>query len=138
MKKCEILVIDDNAGTVYVISEVLRALGYNVYTAKDFESGLHEFKKHRPALVITDLRLRNSIGGVHCCQEIKMLDPLTIVVAMSGYYEESYSLSFLRRQGFDHMIPKPVTKENLRHISECASRCHNIWKEIRGGNSYSK
>ena len=52
-----ILVVDDEAHILKVLSLKLRHCGYEVVTAVDGEDGLHAALKNKPDLVITDIQM---------------------------------------------------------------------------------
>jgi DNA-binding NtrC family response regulator len=131
MKKT-VLLVDDEEDVLRLMSKIIEDAGWECYLAKDAEGGLNLFKKLYPPLVITDLRLRDDVGGVNLMKEIKNLSPITIVVAMSGLYAESYTVSNLRRSGFDHMLPKPINVKTIKKLLTAATMCRTAWDEIQG------
>jgi DNA-binding response OmpR family regulator len=61
-----ILVIDDEAHIVQVLSLKLRNAGYRVLTAVDGEEGFELALKHRPGLIITDFQMPYMTGLELC------------------------------------------------------------------------
>jgi len=53
----KILLVDDEAGIRKVLGIFLTDYGYQVSTAKNGEEGLHLFKKIRPTIVLTDIKM---------------------------------------------------------------------------------
>jgi DNA-binding NtrC family response regulator len=135
MTEKSVLIVDDETVITETLEKMFLEFDYSeIRTAQTMKEGLSEFKLFNPILVLTDLRLYNNIGGVHLCEEIKKIAPLTIVVSMSGMYDSSYSLSYLRRHGFDHMIPKPFNIDEIRQIANCAYNCRETWDTIARRN----
>ncbi len=132
MKK-EILIVDDDKDFLTVLDRIFTELGWESYLAQDAKDALALFKTHCPPLILTDLRLGNDIGGVNICREIKNMAPLSIVAAMSGYYSEDYSISYLRRSGFDGLMGKPVTVDECKRISEFAAWSREAWDNLAAG-----
>ncbi|MBT7082597.1 MAG: response regulator [Chloroflexi bacterium] len=125
----DILIVDDEEGVLTLLGHVFIDLGWEVYTAKNAEDALTLFRKVQPPLVLTDLRLGGTTG-VAICEEVKNLAPLTIVVAMSGFYEEDYSINYLRRQGFDHLLEKPVRHETCKKLVNAVTTCRLSWEKL--------
>jgi DNA-binding NtrC family response regulator len=131
MKKT-VLLVDDEEGILTLMSRMIEDLGWECYLAKDADSGLRLFKNLYPPLVITDLRLKDGVGGVNLMKEIKNISPITIVVAMSGLYSESYTVSNLRREGFDCLTSKPINVKTIKKLLTAATMCRTSWDEIQG------
>jgi two-component system, OmpR family, alkaline phosphatase synthesis response regulator PhoP len=67
--KQRILVVDDEAHIVQVLSLKLRNAGYEVLTASDGEEGLEVALDHRPDLIITDFHMPY-MTGLELCREL--------------------------------------------------------------------
>jgi len=129
----DVLIVDDEKGILELLGHIARDQGWEPYTAQDAVGALQQFNGVRPPIVITDLRLGDGIGGVNLMKEIKNIDPLTIVVAMSGLYDSSYTVSNLRRAGFDHLVTKPVTIKTMQQILTHCGTCRSGWEDIQAG-----
>ena len=125
-----ILIVDDEPSILETLSEVFRKLGWMVYTAGNAKKALLEFKKNTPTLVLTDLRLKDSVGGVGICREVKNIAPLTMVIAMTGFGSETYTVANLRRKGFDHIMRKPVALSELEIMVLIVARCRETWNSL--------
>lgn len=64
-----ILVVDDEAHIVQVLSLKLRNAGYEVLTAVDGEEGFELATKHGPDLIITDFQMPY-MTGLELCKEL--------------------------------------------------------------------
>lgn len=65
-----ILVVDDEAHILHVVSLKLRNAGYEVITAEDGEEGLAMALENKPDLVITDFQMP-FMTGVELCVKLK-------------------------------------------------------------------
>ncbi len=65
-----ILVVDDEAHILHVVSLKLRNAGYEVITAQNGEEGLEHATQQRPDLIITDYQMP-IMTGLEMCQRIK-------------------------------------------------------------------
>ena len=87
MKICRrILVVDDEAGVLFVMKDALGRLGdeYEIVTAMNGREALHEVSSCPFDLVITDLRMPD-ITGNELTAAIKTLSPRTVVIWMTAY-----------------------------------------------------
>ena len=62
MAKAKILVVDDEASIVNLVSAYLRPEGYDVYTAADGPAGLKAARIYRPDLIVLDVMLPGMDG----------------------------------------------------------------------------
>jgi DNA-binding response OmpR family regulator len=108
-----VLVIDDDAVTLLVISAALRDAGYEVVEARDGAEGLSLFHSKRAAAVVTDLVMPNH-GGLQTVKDLRRADPTVRIVVVSGV--TGGSAEYLRtavRFGADRVLPKPVDLREL-------------------------
>ncbi len=68
MKK--ILIVDDDAVTRKLLSEVLIQKGYEVFTAKDGIDAVLMVRKNNPALVVLDIMMPH-VNGYDVCRTIR-------------------------------------------------------------------
>ena len=65
-----IMVCDDEAHIVHVVSMKLRNAGYEVITASDGEEGLALAREQRPDLIVTDFEMPG-LTGVEMCAALR-------------------------------------------------------------------
>jgi twitching motility two-component system response regulator PilH len=70
MAKSKILVVDDSATDTILITNPLRAEGYDVITAKDGEEALRRLDSDRPDLVLLDVVMPGK-NGFQLCRQIR-------------------------------------------------------------------
>lgn len=80
-----LLVIDDNAGSLELLSSALRQDGLQILTAQDPEEGLELVHKHRPEVVLTDL-VMPKLTGLEVLDRIMQFDPSVSVILMTAHY----------------------------------------------------
>lgn len=109
MKK--ILVIDDEKATLFMIRLLLGVYGYTVFTAENGEEGIAVFRKERPLIVLTDVRMPG-VDGIAVLKEIKKIDPKVEVIVTTGHDDMD-----LTRQAMDldatDFVQKPIQTEAL-------------------------
>lgn len=107
----KILVIDDEEPTLSMFRLFLGAYGYQVFTAANGSEGIELYKKERPSIVLTDIKMPG-IDGLTVLKQIKNIDPKTEVIVITGHGDME-----LAKQALDldavGFINKPIKKEAL-------------------------
>ena len=117
--EARILVVDDNASNILVVSKLLRDTGMSIDTAKSGAEALEKTLTNEYHLIFMD-HLMPGMDGIECLHKIKNqvggLNKNTRVVALTanagGDNERLY-----RAEGFDGYLVKPTSGEALEN--EC-------------------
>ena len=107
----KILLIDDEEVNVRVLGMTLKADGYEVVSAYSGEEGLDVFKKERPPIVLTDIKMPG-MDGLEVLKRIKELDEDTEVIIVTGHGDRDAAITALQ-YGASDFINKPIQKEAL-------------------------
>jgi YesN/AraC family two-component response regulator len=126
----KILVIDDEKATLSMFRLFLDAYGYTVYTAENGTEGLAIFRKEKPAIVLTDIKMPG-IDGLAVLQQIKEIDPNTAVIVITGHGDTALSEQAVALDAVD-FISKPIKKEALDAALEKAKKKRNSAKHNGG------
>ena len=103
------VVVDDNADARELLSELLRANGYEVLTAGDGASGLGLIREHRPDLAFVDLGLPMLDGcGLAEALRKECPDLRTRLIALTGYGGAN-DRERTSRAGFHAHLVKPAS-----------------------------
>ncbi|MFA6962085.1 MAG: ATP-binding protein [Opitutaceae bacterium] len=113
-----ILVMDDEAPLLEIISATLKHLGYVVVSALTGEQAVALFTRARDSgspfsAVLLDLTVRGGMGGAEAIKQIRELDPSVRAVLMTGYDTE-HTTNDYRQHGFMRALTKPFNIELLR------------------------
>ncbi len=108
-----ILVVEDEAMLMELVTEALQGKGYTVLTAADGDSGIEVFRKHvgEISLVVSDKGLPKQ-SGIDVFRQVKQLAPQTRTIIMSGYLQPD-ERTMLEQQGIDAIIEKPFLSQSL-------------------------
>lgn len=103
------VVIDDNDDARELLSDLLRAKGYEVLAASDGLTGYAMIREHRPDIALVDLGLPG-LDGVSVAEKLRTECPdlKTRLVALTGYGDRS-DQERTRRAGFHAHLVKPAT-----------------------------
>ena len=126
----KILVIDDEKATLSMFRLFLDAYGYTVFTAENGTEGLAIFRKEKPAIVLTDIKMPG-IDGLAVLQQIKEIDPNTAVIVITGHGDTALSEQAVALDAVD-FINKPIKKEALDAALEKAKKKRNSAKHNGG------
>lgn len=109
----KILVVDDEAEIVKILSMRLRVNGYDVISALEGEDGLNKARTQKPDLLILDLMLPK-LSGYEICRMLKFDDefksiPIIILSALHEQKEKDKTVE----SGADAFFVKPFDLELL-------------------------
>lgn len=125
-----ILLMDDEVMVMTVIAKVLERFGHTVVTAQNGEEALRAYSIAMESgdgfdLVILDLTVQGGMGGKHCLEQLKKIDPAVVAVVSSGYSNDPV-MSNYEEYGFAGMIAKPYSIEELaEEIQRCLRVSHD-------------
>lgn len=111
-EKEKVLVIDDDKAILDSCTQVLERAGYAVTGAKDGEKGLEVFNSESFHVVLLDLKLPGT-DGIEVLSHIKMENPETPVIIMTGYASVESAVEAMKQGAFDYMA-KPFSPKELR------------------------
>jgi YesN/AraC family two-component response regulator len=114
----KILVIDDEKPTLSMFRLFLDAYGYRVYTAENGAEGIDIFRKEKPAIVLTDIKMPG-IDGLAVLQQIKKIAPKTAVIVITGHGDTDLAEQAAALHAVD-FINKPIKREALEAALEKA------------------
>jgi len=107
----KILVVDDKAMMRDSVGRTLQRAGYTIVAASDGESALGMLAKHRPAAVITDLKMPE-MDGLELLGKLRTADVDLPVVLMTAYGTVNDAVEAMKVGAFD-FIQKPFEGDQL-------------------------
>ena len=118
-----VLIIDDDDSLRRVMELTLKGAGFQVATATGGESGLQQFSKLKPPLVITDVQMPD-LSGYEVLRRIKQQAPNTIVIVITAFGTIEKAVRAMREGAYDY-ITKPFGKDELVDIVQRSIRFQN-------------
>jgi len=122
-----ILVIEDNAQNIYLVTFILEKHGYRVIQASDGETGICLARQHRPDLILMDIQLPVMDG--HAIARALKRDPQLSgipIVAVTSYAMVGDRESILEA-GCEGYIEKPINPETF--MAQVEAHLHQTAKD---------
>lgn len=133
----KILLVDDEKDIRDVVHLSLSDMGYQVFEAEDGDEAMRIFREAQPPIVLTDIKMPN-MDGIELLQKIKLENPETEVVMITGHGDMDLAIKSLKYKATD-FITKPinvnvleialqrvcdkiVTRQQLREYTESLER----------------
>ena len=110
--KISLVIIDDHAGSLELLSTALSQDGLQIYAAADPEEGLDLVYTKHPHIVLTDLVMPN-MSGMEVLERVFEFDPAIDVVLMTAHYSTESAVEAIRKGACDY-LEKPVKIAVLR------------------------
>ena len=111
-KNVVLVIIDDNTGSLELLSTALAHEGLSIFTASDPEEGLDIVFREHPQIVITDL-VMPGLSGLEVLDRVIDFDPAIDVVLMTAHYTSESAVDAIRKGASDY-LNKPVSISALR------------------------
>jgi two-component system KDP operon response regulator KdpE len=107
----KILVVEDEPRVVRLISEVLKAVGYQVVAAVSGESAIEMFALEQPDLVLLDILLPHGPNGYEVCRRIREFSNIPVIMLTAKAQESEMLRGF--DVGADDYLTKPFSAKEL-------------------------
>ncbi len=127
LKTATILYVEDDEGIREGYTRALKRYAKELYLAKDGQEGLEQYEKHRPDIIVSDIKMPRK-NGIEMVQDIRRENPQQPVIFTTAHSESGYTLEALELQ-VDGYILKPVDKKVLRNKIEQISKSLQLEKE---------
>ena len=107
----QILLVDDEEGICKILGISLEDSGYEVFTACNGEEALKIFREKNPPIVLTDIKMPG-MDGIELLRRIKMENPETEVVMITGHGDMNLAIKSLKHEATD-FVTKPINEDVL-------------------------
>jgi signal transduction histidine kinase/FixJ family two-component response regulator len=106
-----LLLVDDEPGIRKVLGISLADAGYTVLTAESGEEALDQFRRHHPAIVLTDIKMPG-MDGIELLGKLKAENPDTEVIMLTGHGDMELAIKSIKLEATD-FVTKPIRNEIL-------------------------
>jgi DNA-binding response OmpR family regulator len=120
------LVVDDEEGVRFFLSETLQRSGHVVATASSGEEALERLRDNCFDLVLLDLRLGGRLDGLRVLEAVRWRWPEAVVIILTAHGSLESAVSAIQ-EGVDGYLLKPVEAEEVRRAIRAAlERRHKL------------
>lgn len=106
-----ILIVEDQPRVVRLVSEVLRAVGYQVLIAGDGKRALETVSLEQPDLVLLDVLLPGGMDGYEICRRLREFSAVPIIMLTAKARDTDVLTGF--DAGADDYLTKPFNAKEL-------------------------
>jgi two-component system KDP operon response regulator KdpE len=107
----KILIVDDEPRVVRLVSEVLKAVGYQVIAAASGKSAIEMVALEQPDLVLLDILLPRGPDGYEVCHRIREFSDVPVIMLTAKAQEADMLHGF--DAGTDDYLTKPFSAKEL-------------------------
>ena len=115
-----VLVVDDEADLLEIVTDRLQAEGYSVLTARDGVEALERARAARPGCIILDLKMPR-LSGLDALVELRRAAPDARVIVLTGSPNRPLAEA-CRARGADEFLLKPFDPGELLRLTARAFR----------------
>lgn len=111
-----VLVADDSPTNIFVLTALLRALGFRTLTAMNGLEAVRLACEHRPEIILMDMQMPG-LDGIRATDRIREVLPTQpfVFIAVTASPDVTSTEAF-RRACFDGIITKPIELSVLRSM----------------------
>ena len=111
---CKILTVDDQMGIDSFFYDFFSARNYEVFSALNGKEALSIVKKHKPRIVLLDIKMRG-MDGIETLKQIKAIDSDIVVIMVTGEKDDD-TMNAALASGANDYITKPLSLEYLEKV----------------------
>ena len=127
MKKVKILVVDDEAIVRESLSDWLKDVGYQVFTAENGHKALEVIEKEKPGIMIADL-VMPGMDGIELMKRAKAQQPKIEVIIITAYASIPTAINAMKEGAYDY-IEKPFSPERAELLVKKLSEYRELVEE---------
>ncbi|MGE5344123.1 MAG: UDP-3-O-acyl-N-acetylglucosamine deacetylase [Candidatus Omnitrophota bacterium] len=110
----KVLVIDDEKNIQVSLASILEDEGYKTFFAASGEEGLQKYKTIKPDAIFLDIWLPG-IDGLETMKQILDIDPLQIIIMISGHGNISTAVRAVKEGAYD-FLEKPLSLDKVMFV----------------------
>jgi DNA-binding NtrC family response regulator len=137
MRQRDVLIVEEERQVREVLHQIFIAAGYKCVLAEDGGEGLQVFRRWRPDLIVTDLRMpmvrggaRVSNAGIELLKQVRQEDPEAAVIVESAAADVKSHIACLKLGAYAYIM-KPINMDELLIAAERALERRQLLIERR-------
>ena len=117
------MIVEDQPQVIRLVTEVLRAVGYDVIAAVNDETAVEMTTMEQPALILLDIMFPQGPDGFEVCRHIRQFSDVPIIMLTAKAKENDKLCGFAA--GADDYLTKPFSaKELVARVRAVLRRTH--------------
>ena len=125
----DLLIVDDEKGIRKMLEITLADRGFRVHLAENGKQALAVFRKVKPCIVLTDIKMPD-IDGIELLRRIKKEDKEVEVIMITGQADMELAIQSLKNDATD-FVTKPIDDEVLGIAIRRARERMTLRRQIR-------
>ena len=125
----KILIVDDNTDMQFLLSNILREEGYEIFSAGNGLRAIQEAERHRPDLVLLDIRLPG-MNGLEVLEKLKKIDSELLVIMITAFGDVKSAVTAMKNGAYDY-ITKPFDNDELVLNIKKALKTKHLSEEVQ-------
>lgn len=117
-----ILVVDDDASIRVPWIDLLEEHGYRAAGAATVDEAIQKINEDVYDLVLTDLRMGGTRGGIDVLKAAGQTDPTMEVIVITGYGTVESAVEAMKLGAFDYIRKPPATDELVMRVERAVGR----------------
>ena len=122
-----VLLVDDDPGVLYALSELLRSCGHEVVTAGGGAEGLERLED--VGVVVTDLAMPG-MNGLELLEQVRERDAALPVIVITAHGSERAAVQAMKQGAYDYLA-KPFDSDQVIYSIERALETHALRAQSR-------
>ena len=98
-----VLIIDDEPTIRMLLSRIMELEGYEVFQAKDRQSGIAQLKKNNVQVVLCDVFLPDG-NGVDMVKELLVISPTSKIILLTAHGNITDGVQAIKNGAFDYIV----------------------------------
>ncbi|MBI3595847.1 MAG: sigma-54-dependent Fis family transcriptional regulator [Nitrospirae bacterium] len=125
----KILIVDDEEGMRFFLSEALKKEGYSFETASDGREALEKLQSGQCKIVLMDVKMPR-LNGLLALEKMKEFDPDLVVILMTAFGSKKVAIETLQKGAYDYFT-KPFDLDEMRIVIKRAVERCRLTEEVR-------
>jgi two-component system KDP operon response regulator KdpE len=128
-----ILIVEDEPRVMYMVREVLKAVGYQIVAATTGQAAIEQVALEQPDLVLLDILLPHGPDGYEVCRRIREFSDVPVIMLTAKVQEDDMLRGF--DAGADDYLTKPFSAKELVARVKAVLRRMNMVRHAQRGRS---
>lgn len=125
----KILIVDDEEGMRFFLSEALKKEGYPFETASDGREALEKLRSGAFKIVLMDIKMPR-LNGLMAMEKMRELNPDLLVILMTAFGTKKVALETLQKGAYDYFT-KPFDLDEMRIVIKRAVERCRLQEEVQ-------